>query len=46
MSEEYKWFLKDAVVDTGMCTLPGKERLGNIIELVGEGQFISEVLKE
>jgi coenzyme F420 hydrogenase subunit beta len=27
-------------------TKPGKERLGNIIELVGEGQFISEVLKE
>ena len=23
MSEEYKWFLKDAVVDTGMCTLCG-----------------------
>lgn len=25
-------------------TKPGKERLGNIIELVGEGQFINEVL--
>ncbi len=25
-------------------TKPGKERLGNIIELVGEGQFVSEVL--
>ncbi len=23
MPEEYKWFLKDAVVDTGMCTLCG-----------------------
>ncbi len=23
MSDEYKWFLKDAVVDTGMCTLCG-----------------------
>lgn len=27
-------------------TKPGKERLGNIIELVGEGQFVSEVLSE
>ncbi|MGP8319568.1 MAG: Coenzyme F420 hydrogenase/dehydrogenase, beta subunit C-terminal domain [Methanosarcinaceae archaeon] len=26
-------------------TKPGKERLGNIIELVGEGQFIKEVLE-
>jgi coenzyme F420 hydrogenase subunit beta len=27
-------------------TKPGKERLGNIIELVGEGQFVREVLGE
>jgi coenzyme F420 hydrogenase subunit beta len=27
-------------------TKPGKERLGNIIELVGEGQFVREVLSE
>ncbi|ADI74063.1 nitrite and sulphite reductase 4Fe-4S region [Methanohalobium evestigatum Z-7303] len=27
-------------------TKPGKERLGNIIDLVGEGQFIKEVLSE
>jgi coenzyme F420-reducing hydrogenase beta subunit len=27
-------------------TKPGKERLGNIIEMVGEGQFVREVLGE